>query len=95
MTDLCLELREGEQTSYTIRDVKEPCQVSIHARCVEPGTIQIVCEGAEGRREMSEFPMSEAGEITSQVMISAGLWQTVTVRAGQGCLQIDELEFAG
>lgn len=35
LTDLCLELRAGEQASYTIRDVEKTCNVTAKLRSVD------------------------------------------------------------
>ncbi len=93
MTDLCLELREKEQVSYTVRDVEKACRAIIYARCVAPGTIRLICEGPEGKKEVSEHAMVSAGEVTPQATVAEGEWKTVTVCVSRGCVQIDEVEF--
>lgn len=93
LTDLCLELREKEQVSYTVRDVEKACRAIIYARCVAPGTIRLICEGPEGKKEVSEHAMVSAGEVTPQATVAEGEWKTVTVCVSRGCVQIDEVEF--
>ncbi len=101
LRDLCLELGEGEQVSYTIRDVKDSCLVRICGRDMESGKLQVICEDPEGKKEVSETLLAGAGRSLTesssgtavQVQAAKAEWQKITVRVISGCVQIDEVEF--
>ncbi len=92
--DLCLELRSGEQVSYTIRDVTDSCCISFRARAVEAGCVEIQCETPEGYCVEKEIVVSEAKTKAYDVAeLSASDEWKVTIKAIEGVVQLDEIGF--
>lgn len=92
LSDLCLELREGEQVSYTIRDVKESCKVKIKIRSLQAGSMRVLCSDLYGNSQVSECILNGNSQTVS-VMLEQGIEWKVTLRAWKGVMQVDELEF--
>lgn len=92
--DLCLELRTGEQVTYTIRDVKAPCRVSIAARGENTGTLEIRCESLDGKvitgKVSADKNTTEEYEFT--VLTESIQWK-ITLKAVEGTVQMDEIRF--
>lgn len=97
LKDLCLELREGEAAAYTIRDVKEKCQVSVTARAIgEKASVIVTCTSEEGKKEASEVVLTgtETKEaVLADLGVSAG-W-VVSLEMKEGTVQLDEVIFEG
>lgn len=97
LTDLCLELRAGEQASYTIRDVEKTCNVTAKLRSVDgqEGRVKILCTSLDGNvqeRELTVKGTETAGY--ELAVLEAGAEWVVTVVMEAGSMQMDEITFA-
>ena len=97
LKDLCLELQKGEAVSYTIRDVKEKCQVSVTARAMsEKASVIVTCTSEEGKKEVSEAVLTGT-ETKESVLAEFGVgaeW-VVSLEMKEGTVQLDEVIFEG
>lgn len=97
LTNLCLELRAGEQASYTIRDVEKTCNVTAKLRSVDgqEGRVKILCTSLDGNvqeRELTVKGTETAGY--ELAVLEAGAEWVVTVVMEAGSMQMDEITFA-
>ena len=69
LTDLCLELREGEEVTYTIRDVKESCRITAAVRNMKKtdSVLLVAMENLQGEREEHTVIIAEGDTKTCEL----------------------------
>ena len=96
LTDLCLELREGEEVTYTIRDVKETCRIEAAVRNMQKtdSTLQITMENLQGERKEHTVIIAEGDTKTYELgIVCTGCEWKIKTYLQQGNVQVDEIIF--
>lgn len=92
LEDLALELSAGEFANYTVREVKEPCKVTLNG--VGPCTVELFCDGQSlGAVTLDQGNILEPQD-AQPVTIPAGEERTVKVAVKDGTLQLKKVKFA-
>ena len=97
LTDLCLELREGEEVTYTIRDVKDSCQVQAVIRNLQKteSKLRITMENLQGEKKDHILIITETDTKTYELgTVSAGCEWKIRIHLVQGNVQADEIIFS-
>lgn len=95
LTELWVELETGKFVTYTIRDVKEECEVILSARGFGPEGGNLLVTAGE-QQDIWMLPASE--ELQTQTVLTLpgcaeGCDYIVKVEAQSGCVQLAEISF--
>ena len=96
LTDLCLELREGEEVTYTIRDVKESCRITAAVRNMKKtdSVLLVAMENLQGEREEHTVIIAEGDTKTCELgNVCTGCEWKIKIGLKQGNVQVDEIIF--
>ena len=93
MTDLALELKEGEYANYSVRNVRRTCGVILKSSGKEAAVINVTCNGkAIGKFEVKAADILEPVS-SNKLLIEEGEDAVLTLTVEKGTVAIHELEF--
>ena len=88
---ILLQLDEGDEASYSVREASAPVPVTLVYRCAAGAALRV----SEGEQVLFEGELPPAEELTSFSLgsLSAGDRSTVTVRCTAGAVTLKEIRF--
>ncbi len=89
MTELYLELSEGEFAHYTVRDVTEACKVSLSLRVLKDAEVKV---SAGDQSTVLKLPVNELQTVPA-LTLPAGEFYPVRVEVLKGTVQVADVRF--
>ncbi len=89
LSELLLELKEGEHTTYRIRDVASPCPVTLKAQAMEDAIVKVRCGDI-----VKTFDWVKACFVEKELLtLPAGEVYDIRIEVEKGVLQIESVAF--